>query len=112
MDTLAYASPAAIIEEMVRRIVAHFSPERLILFGSHARGAAGPDSDVDLLVVMRCPQSTRVQVVEIRKVLADLPIAKDVVVVTPEYFARYRDIVGTIVWPAVREGKLLYERAA
>lgn len=113
MDTVEpYASPTAIIEEMVRRIVSHFSPERLILFGSHARGAAGPDSDVDLLVVMPCPQSTRLQVVEIRKLLADLPIAKDVVVVTPEYFARYRDIVGTIVWPAVREGKLLYERAA
>ncbi len=37
---------------MVRRIVHRFRPERIILFGSHARGDAGPDSDVDLLVVM------------------------------------------------------------
>jgi uncharacterized protein len=40
------------IEQMVRRIVEQFHPERVILFGSHARGDAGPDSDVDLLVVM------------------------------------------------------------
>jgi len=40
------------IHAMVRRIVRQFRPERVILFGSHARGEAGPDSDVDLLVVM------------------------------------------------------------
>lgn len=96
---------------MVRRIVACFSPQRIILFGSHARGFAGPDSDVDLLVVMDCARSTREQVVEIRRVLLDIRAPKDVVVVTPEYFDRYRDVIGTIVWPAVHEGKVLYERA-
>jgi predicted nucleotidyltransferase len=104
--------PASIMESMVRRIVERFSPDRVILFGSYARGAAEPDSDVDLLVVMRCTESTWQQAVEIRKSLADLPLAKDVIVVTPEYFERYRDIIGTVVWPAVREGKVLYERAA
>ena len=101
-----------LIEEMVRRIVEQFSPDRVILFGSHARGAAGPDSDVDLLVVMDCPDPTRQPATEIRKALADLPVPKDVIVVTPEYFRRYSNIVGTIVWPAVHEGKLLYERTA
>lgn len=101
-----------IMEAMVGRIVERFSPDRVILFGSYARGAPSSDSDVDLLVVMRCAQSTWQQAVEIRKSLADLPIAKDVIVVTPEYFDRYRDIIGTVVWPAVREGKVLYERAA
>jgi predicted nucleotidyltransferase len=99
------------MEAMVRRIVERFSPDRIILFGSHARRAAGPDSDVDLLIVMHCAQSNWAQTVEIRKSLADLPIAKDVIVVTPEYFDRYRDTIGTVVWPAVREGKVLYERA-
>jgi predicted nucleotidyltransferase len=100
------------IQEMVGRIVARFAPEKIILFGSQARDTAGPHSDVDLLVVMECPGSTRQQVVEIRKALADIAAPKDVVVVTPEYFERYRNVVGTVVWPAVREGKLLYERAA
>jgi len=105
------AGATEIIEEMVRRVVERFAPERVILFGSRAAGEATPDSDADLLVVMQCMVSPREQAVEIRKVLADLPLAKDVVVVTPEYFARYRDVVGTVVWPAVREGRPLYERA-
>ena len=42
-----------IIDEMVRRIVGRFDPEKITLFGSHARGTGGPDSDADLLVVMR-----------------------------------------------------------
>jgi len=109
---LKSANRVEVIDEMVRRIVERFSPERVILFGSCARGTDGPDSDVDVLVVMQCVESPRHQAVEVRKVLADLPIGKDVIVVTPEYFERYRDVIGTVVWPAVREGKLLYERAA
>ena len=45
-------TPQALIRRMVQRIVDKFHPEQVILFGSHARGAAGPDSDVDLLIVM------------------------------------------------------------
>jgi predicted nucleotidyltransferase len=103
---------AVVVEEMVRRIVDGFSPERVILFGSHARGDAGADSDIDLLVVVKCDEDTRAKLVEIRRALADLPVAKDIIVVTPEYFARYRDVVGTVVWPATHEGRILYERAA
>ena len=111
-STATARTPQELIQEMVRRIVQRFSPDRIILFGSRARDAAGPDSDVDLLVVMECAGSPRQQTVEIRKTLAGLRAPKDVVVVTPEFFERYRNVVGTVVWPAVREGKLLYERAA
>ena len=107
-----FAGATEIIGEMVRRVVERFAPARVILFGSRATGEAGSDSDVDLLVVMRGAGSSREQAVQIRMALADLPLGKDVIVVTPEYFDRYRDVVGTIVWPAVREGKLLYERAS
>lgn len=105
-------TPRPEIGEMVRRIASGFAPVRIILFGSHARGSAGSDSDVDLLVVVRGNVAPRQQVVEIRKALADLPVAKDIIVVSSEYFDRYRDVVGTIVWPAVREGKVLYEQRA
>ena len=100
------------IQDMVSRIVAQFAPERIILFGSHATGTAAADSDVDLLVVMYPIESASRQIAEIRTALADVPVAKDVVVGTPEYFERHRDVVGTVVWPAVREGRVLYERAA
>lgn len=100
------------IHEMVRRIVERFQPERIVLFGSHARGTAGSDSDVDLLVVMKVLGSKRKQAIEIDMTLADMGLPKDVIVVTPEEIERYRDIVGTIIRPALLEGRVLYERAA
>jgi len=113
VDTRAgSAQVAAIVREMVRRIVERFAPERVIVFGSQAVGTAQSGSDADLLVVMHCSRPPHEEAVEIRKVLADLPMGQDVVVVTPEYFERYRDIVGTVVWPAVRQGKLLCARRA
>ena len=100
------------IEEMVRRIVERFHPEQVILFGSYARGKAGPDSDVDLLVVMPVSGSKRKIAVEIDLALAGMGLPKDIIVVTPEEVARLRDIIGTIIYPAVREGKVMYECAA
>ncbi len=96
------------IRLMTRRIVRQFRPDRIILFGSHARGGAGPDSDVDLLVVMPVEGSTRAKAEEIGVALHDFDVAKDVIVVRPEEFAWRKDVVGTIEWPAVREGKVLY----
>lgn len=100
------------IEEMVRRIVAKFDPEKIILFGSFARGEAGPDSDADLLVVMRVSGSKRSKALEIDRALLDIRLAKDVIVVTPEEVERYRERVGTIIYPALREGEVIYERVA
>jgi len=98
------------IARMVRRIVRRFAPERVILFGSHARGEAGPDSDVDLLVVMPVAGSKLEKAVEIGVALHDIRLPKDIIVSTPEEFAWRKEIVGTIERPAVREGKVLYAR--
>jgi len=101
-----------IIREMVQRIVEGFHPELVALFGSHARGSAGPDSDVDLLVIMPVNGSKRDLTIKIRQALAGMGLAKDVVVATPEEIARYRDLVGTIIYPAMHEGTIVYERSA
>lgn len=98
------------IREMVKRIVMQFHPEKVILFGSYARGRAAPDSDVDLLIVMPVSGSKREKAVEIGIALHDIPIAKDVIVVTPEDFEWRKETLGTIERPAAREGKLLYAR--
>ena len=103
-------SVQADIDRMVKRIVQMFHPEQVILFGSHARGEAGPDSDVDLLVVMNCEGSALDQGLEILQVLHDRIIPVDVIVTRPEDFAWRKDVVGTIEWPAAREGKVLYAR--
>jgi predicted nucleotidyltransferase len=96
---------------MVRRIVERFNPLKIILFGSYARGNAGPDSDVDLLIVMPVRGSKRKKAVEIGVALHDIKVAKDVIVVTPQEFEWRKDVIGTIEWPAVREGQVLYAKA-
>lgn len=98
------------IRRMVLRIVRQFHPERVILFGSHARGEGGPDSDVDLLVVMPVEGSRREKVIEIRGALHDIRVAKDIIVTTPEDFQWRKEIPGTIERPAAREGRVLYAR--
>jgi predicted nucleotidyltransferase len=105
------SSPAAGIREMVRRIVSRFDPDKVILFGSHARGDAGPDSDVDLLIVMAVSGSKREKAIEIGVALHDIRLPKDLIVTTPEEFEWRKDTIGTIEWPAWREGKVVYARA-
>ena len=100
------------IDAMAQRIVKQFDPVRIILFGSHARGTAGPDSDVDLMVVMPVKGSRRELATEIDRLLTDRQLPLDVIVVTPEQYERDRSQIGSIVRPAAREGRVLYERAA
>lgn len=95
---------------MVRRIVNRFHPDRVILFGSHARGTAGPDSDVDLLIVMSVTGSKRGKQLEVRRGLHEFKVSKDIIVTTPEDFEWRKEIPGTIERPAAREGKVVYTR--
>jgi predicted nucleotidyltransferase len=99
------------IQQMVERIVSRFHPEKIILFGSHARGEGTPDSDVDLLVVMKGNGSKRRQATAIDLSLTGIPLPADVIVVTPKDVAAYRDAIGSIIREAVYEGNVLYERA-
>lgn len=96
---------------MVRRIVSRFQPDKIILFGSHARGDAGPNSDVDLLIVMPFSGSKREKQVEVRLALRSIRIPKDIVVTTPEEFLWRQEIPGTIERPAALEGRVLYARS-
>jgi predicted nucleotidyltransferase len=100
------------IDELVRRIVERFRPEKIILFGSYARGTAGEDSDADILVVMPVKGSKRKKATEIDIALVGLDLSVDVIVVTPEELDRNKNIIGTIIYPALKEGKVLYEKAA
>jgi predicted nucleotidyltransferase len=98
------------IDEMARRIVRRFDPDRIILFGSHARGEGTPDSDVDLLVVMPLQGSRREARLAIRRALRGIPLPKDILVTTPQDFEWRKDVVGTIERPAHRHGEVLYAR--
>ncbi|MBM3215047.1 nucleotidyltransferase domain-containing protein [Candidatus Poribacteria bacterium] len=78
---------------------------------ARARGEADADSDVDLLIVLPGGTDRRAAAIAIRRALEDMPAAKDIVVSTPEEIARRGDIVGSILKPALREGRVLYERS-
>ncbi|MBF0292765.1 MAG: nucleotidyltransferase domain-containing protein [Nitrospinae bacterium] len=98
------------IGEMARRIAEKFQPDRIILFGSHARGEANFDSDVDLLVLMNVSGSRREMANRIDLALADRELPVDVIVMTPEQFEKDRHFAGTLARPVDRDGRILYER--
>lgn len=104
------AATESVISEMIDRLVREFDPLKIVLFGSHARGDANEHSDVDLLVVLSEVSERRQEVVDMRVALADLPLPKDVIVTTPEEILRRGHLVGTVLRPALREGRVMYER--
>ena len=100
------------LDEIVDVIARQFSPEKIILFGSRARGDARPDSDIDLLVLFEEVEDRRARAVEMYAATAKCGSATDILVSTTGRFERFKDIVNTAYWPAAREGKVLYERSA
>ncbi len=96
------------LEEIIRRVVEVAQPERIILFGSAARGEMGPNSDVDLLVVKRGKFDQGRLTEDIYQRLYGVGQAVDVVVVTPEQVARYRNTHWRVIAPALREGREVY----
>ncbi len=97
-----------VLADIIRRIVEVARPERIILFGSAARGTMTRDSDIDLLVVTRGPAHRGHLTEDIYMNLIGVGQAVDIVVVTPEDVERYRDSHAVVIAPAVREGKVIY----
>lgn len=97
-----------VLQEIVRRIVRVASPERIILFGSAARGEVGPHSDLDLLVIKRGEFDYGRLVGDIYVNLHGIGQAVDVIVVTPEDVERYRDVPYLVIASALRGGREVY----
>jgi predicted nucleotidyltransferase len=98
------------LREAVAQIVDSVHPEMIILFGSHAYGKPDDGSDLDLLVVMDTDELPHRRAIPLRKLLRNLGVPKEIIVRTPEEFRRFRDVVGTVIYPAARYGRVLYER--
>ncbi len=98
----------SVLRDIVRRVVEADQPEKIILFGSAARGEMGPDSDVDLLVI-KGGRFQRGRLVErIYRQMHGAEEAVNIIVVTPEEVERYRDTPCLVIYPALREGKVVY----
>ncbi len=99
-----------ILKEIVQRILAVGHPQKIILFGSHARGEAHPDSDYDLLIIEPSNLPRHQRAAKYRKVLTGVRVPKDVVVWTPEEVSDWRNVPNTFITTALKEGVVLYER--
>ncbi|MGB9774931.1 MAG: nucleotidyltransferase domain-containing protein [Anaerolineae bacterium] len=96
------------LQEIIHRIVRVASPERIILFGSAARGEIGPHSDLDLLVIKSGEFDYGRLVGDIYVHLHGVGQAVDVIVATPEDVERYRDVPYLVIASALREGREVY----
>ena len=96
------------LTEIIRRIVKVANPEKIILFGSAARGEMGPNSDVDLLVVKGGKYNRSRLAGDVYMNLHGVGPAVDLILVTPEEVERYRDTHCLIIKPALRDGKEVY----
>lgn len=100
------------IDDVVRRIVEAVNPEKVILFGSVARGEIRPESDIDLLVVMETPERRHRRAIPISRLFRPRLIPMDIIVYTPEEAARRGREKVSFYSHVLRTGKVLYERVA
>lgn len=100
---------AELIDEIVRRIVRAAHPEKVILFGSRARGEARPDSDIDLLVIADSSQPRYQRAAPLYGAVSDILVPMDILVYTPKEVEEWSEVAQAFVTTAVREGKVLYE---
>ncbi len=102
-----------IIDEMAQRIVQEVHPQRILLFGSWARGQANQDSDIDFLVVEREPfgpnRSRRQEAARIWRCLSEFRIPTDILVYSTNEVAQWEDSVHHVIGMALKEGRVLYE---
>ncbi len=103
--------PQKAIDQVVEQIVEKFKPQKIILFGSYARGNPRPESDVDLLVVMKTQNKKNKQSLEIRRHL-DVMFGLDLVVYTPKRLKERVEMGDWFLRDILKEGKVLYEASS
>jgi predicted nucleotidyltransferase len=106
MDQYPVPETETLLEEITRRIVDHFDPEKIVLFGSRSTGSSRTDSDVDLLVIMDTSESPIQRAIEVKRASRPRFVSMDVLVKTPEE-VEARLERGSFF---LEQGKVLYER--
>lgn len=101
----------AVIDEVVRLLVADGRPSRIILFGSHARGEASEDSDVDLMVVLPEIRGRLTETNRMLRLLRPLRVPVDVLVSTDEQLEEWGGVPGTVQYEVMHEGRTIYVAA-
>jgi len=98
-----------LVRDVVRRIVQAAQPDKIILFGSRARGDARPDSDIDILVIKKSAEPGYRHDAALYLALAGLNAPVDLLTYTPEEVSDWSAVPQAFLTTAVREGKVVYE---
>ena len=101
---------ASVLTEIVSRLVKAVDPDRIILFGSRARGDARPDSDVDLLIIKDSDEPPHRRAIPAYRSLVGLGVPKDIIWRTPAEVEDWSQVPNYVTTRALREGKVLYEK--
>ena len=96
------------ITAAVKRIADAAQPEQILIFGSHARGEARDDSDLDLLVIETDVADRAAEMVRLRRALRPLRIPVDLLVYSRSDVERWGKQPGSALFWALREGKVMY----
>ncbi len=99
-------------EEVIQQVLRIADPDRVILFGSYARGDQRRDSDLDILIVMPSSEPRQKRARPFYRALSNLPVEVDVIVYTPQEIEDWGDVPLAFITTAIREGRVLYEKAA
>jgi len=99
-----------LLEEVVRRILSVTQPEKIILFGSYARGEATEESDIDILIIQASDLPRYKRSTPIRLALRGLFPSKDIVIYTPEEVEEWKSASTSFIASVLREGRILYEK--
>ena len=98
-----------VIQSAVDRIVAAARPSKIILFGSYARGDADAGSDIDLLVVESKVENRGEEMVKLRLAVGWIGKGVDILVCSEEDYEKRGSVPGTVIYWALREGKVLHD---
>ena len=113
-NEIAMDKPIARDEELLQIITARITeaihPQKIILFGSWARGERGPHSDIDLLIIQESSLPRPQRYAPVRRLFWGMELPMDILVYTPEEFARYQSVPGSFTYTVAREGRVLYAR--
>ena len=100
----------AVLAEVVRRLVEAVDPDKIILFGSRARGDYRADSDLDLLVIKASEEPQHRREIRAYKALSGLGVPKDILWYTPEEVEDWSAVKYHVATRAMREGRVIYEK--
>ena len=100
-----------LLQTITTRIADAIQPQKIILFGSWARGERGPHSDIDLLIIQESDLPRTQRYAQVRRLFWGMGIPMDILVYTPQEFARYQSLPGSFTHTVAHEGRVLYARS-